>query len=129
MSVDTVLGARLAGFAGLVALVGTKIYAPSLPQGDHLPAVTYRLVDGTREQGMTADHGMAHPRFQVDCWAETYAAVKAIADQVRLALERWSDGTTAPVILDCFSAGERDLPEPEAGLQRISMDFVIWHRE
>lgn len=129
MSLDTVLGARLAGFPGLTDLVGTKVYAPSLPQGDQLPAVTYHLVDGTREQGMTGDHGMAHPRFQVDCWAETYAAVKAIADQVRLALERWSDGTTTPVILDSFSAGERDLPEPEAGLQRISMDFIIWHRE
>lgn len=126
---ETVLQTRLTGYAGLAALVGTRVYPIKLPQTPTMPAVSYQRIDGPRESGIASEHGMAHPRIQVDSWASTYGGAKAVAEQVRTALERWSDATTTPVVLDSFIEGDTDLYESEVELYRVSMDFVIWHRE
>ena len=97
-----------------------------------MPAVTYQRVDGDRESGMTAEHGMAHPRIQVDSWAATYAGVKAVATQVRGALQRYAGTVAGVTILDSFLERDTDLYEPGTGgvdYYRVSMDYLIWHRE
>ena len=127
--VETVLFTRLTTHAGLAALVSVRVYPMLLPQAPTMPAVTYQRIDGVRESGMTQEHGMAHPRIQVDSWASTYAGAKAVAGQVRAALQRWSDSSTTPEILDSFIEGDTDMQEPELKLFRCSMDFIIWHRE
>ena len=126
---ETVLQTRLSTYAGLTALVGTRVYPIKLPQEPAMPSVTYQRIDGPRESGMTQEHGMAHPRIQVDSWASTYGGAKAVAEQVRTALERWSNSGTTPEILDSFIEGDTDLYESEVELYRVSMDFLIWYRE
>ena len=126
---ETVLYTRLANYAGLTALVSTRVYPLRLPQNPTLPAVTFQRITGSREHGMTADHGMAHPTLQVDSWGETYASARAVAVQVRTALSRWSDATTDPVVLDVFASDERDMDEADVKLFRVSQDYQIWHRE
>jgi len=126
---ETVLQARLSTFAGLMPLVGPRVYPLRLPQTATMPAVTYQRIDGPRESGIAGEHGMAHPRIQVDSWALTYGGAKAVAEQVRAALQRWSDATTTPVVLDSFIGGEIDIYESDVELNRVSMDFIIWHRE
>jgi len=126
---ETVLQTRLTTFAGLTPLVGTRVYPLKLPQTPTMPSVTYQRIDGPRESGIAGEHGMAHPRIQVDSWASTYGGAKAVAEQVRAALQRWSDATTTPAILDSFIAGDVDIYESDVELNRVSMDFIIWHRE
>jgi len=126
---ETVLQTRLSTFAGFTALVGTRVYPLKLPQKPTMPAVTYQRIDGVRESGIANEHGMAHPRIQVDSWASSYGGAKAVAEQVRQALERWSDTTTTPVILDSFIDGDTDLYESDVELYRVSMDYIVWYRE
>ena len=120
---------RLTGYAGLTALIGSRVYPLKMPQKPTLPAVSYQRIDGPRESAIASDMGMAHPRMQVDCWASTYAGVKAVATQVRAALQRWSDAAASPVVLDSLLESDQDLYEAEVEIYRVSMDFIIWHRE
>lgn len=131
---ESVLYTRLTGFAGLAALVGARVYPLELPQAPTYPAVSYARVSGEREHGMTEDHGMAHPRIQVDSWATSYAGCLAVARQVRLALQRWADAATDPAVLDSFLDNEIDTIEDvisgsEQRIFRRMQDYFIWYRE
>jgi len=51
----------------LIALVGSRIYCPRLPENATLPAVSYFT------RGGTADYNVVHiasPSVQFDCWAD-----------------------------------------------------------
>ena len=81
---------------------------------------------------MGSDLSTASPRFQVSCWAETYLACKNVAEQVRLALQRWRGTVDGVVIQDSFLEGDTDLFEDESDLSgtfQVALDFVIHHRE
>lgn len=120
---------RLAAYEGLTALTSTRIYPLVLPQKPTYPTVTYQRMDGERESGMTAEHGMAHPHIQIDSWGKTYASAKAVATQVRGALQRWGDADASPAVLDCFLESDEDDYEPDTGVYRVRQDWLIWHRE
>jgi hypothetical protein len=126
---EEALYTRLSNYAGLSVLVGARIYPIKMPEAPTYPCVTYQRVDTVREHGMTADHGLTHPRMQVDSWAVTFAAAKAVGEQVRLALQRWDDVTSSPVVLDSFLDNTEDTFESGANIYRVRHDFIVWHRE
>jgi hypothetical protein len=107
----------LSGFAGLSALVSTRIYPLHMPQGATFPAVTYTRVSGARINNLDGEN-IQNPRYQVDCWAESYSAAKAVAAQVQLAFAAAS--FTSVLIAD------RDDRDDTAEIYRVSMDFSIW---
>ena len=126
---EQALQTRLTGFSGLSALVGTRIYPLILPQPPTLPAVTYQRISASRWSSIPGDDGVAEPRMQVDAWALTYGAAKLAAAQVRLALERWSDDASSPVVLDVFLETDQDIYEPDTDIYRVSADYRVVHRE
>jgi len=86
---DESLFSYLANYAGLVSLVSTRVYPFSMPDDATLPCVTFQRIDTPRELSHDSSgigNELAHPRFQFDAWAETYASAKAINDQIRAAL-------------------------------------------
>lgn len=88
-TVDEGLIAYLTNYAGLVSLISTRTYLMKIPQSATLPCLCVTRIDTPRElthdtSGATGT--LAHPRFQLDAWATTYASAKAINDQVRAAL-------------------------------------------
>jgi hypothetical protein len=128
--------ARLAGFAGLAALVGARIYPVLAPEAAAAPFVVYQRITGERIDSLSGPSGMATPRFQVDVYATSYAASRAIAEQVRLALDNFRGTQSYPGgsthIRFIALADERDLIEQDvkpAPLYRASMDFTIFHDE
>jgi len=126
---ETAIYTRLAAYEGLTALISTRIYPMILPQNPTYPAVTYQRTDGVRESGMTTEHGMAHPGIQIDSWDKTYAGAKAVATQVRGALQRWSSEAADPIVLDCFLESDGDNYEPDTGAYHVQQSWTIWHRE
>lgn len=130
---EQALYTRLSGFAGLTALVSTRIYPLVLPQNPTLPAVTYQRIDGLREEGIAGSHGLAHPRIQIDAWASSYTSAKAVAVQVRSALYRLGWTEDSVTVLDAFIEDDRDFYEPSVrdggSIFRTSQDYIIWHRE
>ena len=126
--VETVIVTRLLAYEGLAALVGTRVYPLLLPQSPTLPAVTYQRIDAPREERFGGDP-VAYPRFQIDSWAKTYAGAKAVATQVRGALQLWRTTATDPQIMDSDIESDEDLYEPDTGLYRVRADYIITHPE
>jgi hypothetical protein len=113
----------------IVAAITTRCYPSTLPQDPVYPLILYMRVTGPREHSLQGAVGMATPRFQVEAWAETYAAAKALAAAIRGALDNYR-GTAASVrIGSCLIIGEWDTYEPEVNCHRIIMDFSIIHDE
>ena len=125
MNVNAELFLQLTGYAGLAALVGTRIYRVTLPVDPTLPAVTFQRIDTPREYSHDGDSHLPHPRFQISCWATTQSVAEAVADQVRGALRGWhlAYGEAA------FVEDQADAYEPETGIYHIPLDATIWHHD
>jgi len=132
MIIEEVLYAYLTNCAGLTALVGDRIYPIILPQKISFPAVTYQRISGIREYSQSGPSGLAHPRFQFSCWAKKYQEAKAIAEQVRLALDGYKGMMGGPdgVRVDAvYIEDDHDIYDPETKIYHIALDVVIWHEE
>jgi hypothetical protein len=123
--IEETLFTRLSTFAGLAALVSTRIYPVIMPQGVTHPAVTYQKISAVRETAMGTDPGLVRTRFAINAWDTTYASVKAVINQVRLAMERWR----ATGIQDCFIETEIDLYDDAARIHYTAMDVILIHTE
>ena len=132
MIVEEALYHRLANFAGLAALVSTRIYPMRLPPAVTLPAVTYQRVSGVRVQSLGGPTGLASPRFQISVWASTYSAAKAVATQIRYALDGFQGNMGASPFINVGGItleNELELIDPDTQLFHIPSDFTIWHAE
>ena len=68
---------------------GTRVY-PSLPQGVTFPAIRYTRVSTTRTLALNANVGVTNATVQIDCFAQSYSAAKALADAVRVILHGYT---------------------------------------
>lgn len=132
-TVDEGLVEYLKGYAGLTALISTRVYLAPFPQGATLPLLTIQRIDTPRE--LTHDTAgatgtLAHPRFQFDAWALTYASAKGITDQVRAALNGHVGSTgTGVTIRGALVQNERPDYDAETALWRVMSDYTVWHEE
>jgi len=110
-------------------LVGDGIHPVHLPQGFRLPAVSYQRISGPRIRAHEGPSGLARPRIQVDCWAETYAAAKELARRVRQSVDGWRGESAGIRINDVSVVTEMDGYEPDTGIWRVQLDLIVWHEE
>lgn len=105
----------------LGTLVSSRAYPLVLPQKPTVPAITYQQISAVRVRNLPDGRaGKVRLRFQIDCWADTYTAVHALADSVKNLL----DAAATERVLD----NEFDLFDPEAGvngLWRVMQEYVI----
>jgi hypothetical protein len=132
-AVEEVLRTRLTGFSGLASLVSARVYPLAMPQNVTYPAITYQRVSTVRISAMGGDTGDVRARFQFDVYGATYASVRAVADQARLALQRWNT-TTGATICDIFLQNDLDMhdndpSESTVRLFRVMMDFLVLYEE
>lgn len=129
MSLESELYARLSGYSGLTALVSSRIYPNVAPQDVAYPYVAWRRVSAERPPGMGSDAGIVAVRIQLDAFATSYLGARAVAEQLRLALQRWRAPAASPEILDSFIVGDLDTFEPDPALHHAVIDASIWTRE
>jgi hypothetical protein len=121
--VEATLYSYLSTYAGLAALVSTRIYPMQLPQNVVLPACTYQKISGARTHSSSGTSILARPRVQIDTWATTYTDAKAVAAQVRLALDgHHGTGSAWASILD----NEIDDYDPVTTRYRVICDILLW---
>lgn len=128
MSIETGLYSKLAGTAGVAALVGTRIYPQVVPQEQDLPALAYQRISGAPRYTHSGDAGLTRARFQITCLAATYAGVKALAAVVRAALTgatgAWDDVTVGACLVENEADGWADgFLAPV-----VRLDCIIWYR-
>lgn len=113
----------------MVKAITTKCYPVKLPQSPTYPLILYTKISGMRDHVLSGASGRAHPRFQVEAWAETYSGAKTLADAIRNALDDYSGTASGTVIHSCLIDSERDVYESEIEKYRVIQDFFIWHEE
>ena len=112
-----------------VRAITTRCYAAELPQNPIFPLILFFRVTGASDVHLGGVSGIAHVRFQIEAWAETYAAAKSLANAIRVCLNGYR-GTSGTVRIGSFLIqSERDIYEPEAACHRVVMDYAIWHNE
>ncbi len=112
-----------------VKAITTRCYPSTLPQNPTYPLILYIRLFGSTDNHLNGSSGMASPSFQIEAWAETYAAAKALAAAIRGALNNYR-GTTGTVrIGSCLIQSERDVYESEISVHRIIQDYKILHDE
>jgi len=136
MSLDAALQAILTGDAGVAALVGTRVYAVTAPQGDTLPDITYQRIASEPVHART-EPGLIRAEVQVDCWAATLAAAAGVRDAVVAALSRYSGTAGSTVIQDALLMNDWEGHDTESvpvgatdtGVYRRTLEFAVWYEE
>lgn len=123
-SIEASLYSTLTTYAGLTALISTRVYAEEMPQGATLPCIVYRRISTPRVQAFGSAQTIvsSRPRFQFTCWAPAQGgALVAIGviGQVRAALQASSYAVTF--------ADERPLRDPDTDLHRRDLDAFVLH--
>lgn len=123
--------AKLLAASGVRALVANRVWPGVMPQGSPLPAVVVNLISGAPEYTDDGQTPIASARVQMDGWALTFDAAKAVGRAVKAELSGFA-GTQGGVTFHFVMIdAERDDREDGAGAAqyrfRTSIDFIIWH--
>jgi hypothetical protein len=86
MDMEAALRARLLAAGPVTALVGQRVTWVERPQAAALPAITLQNVTDERTQNFSGFDDLQPGYVQVDVWALTYAAAKAVKEVVIAAL-------------------------------------------
>lgn len=86
MTIDEALMAYLKAYSGLVALVDTRIHFDERPQGSALPAAVIIDVSNAIQYDHNGPIDVEQPNKQFTAYAVTRAGARAVADQLRAAL-------------------------------------------
>jgi hypothetical protein len=112
----------LSGASGITTLTSTRIYPVILPQTPTYPAISYQRISNTGQQGSTA---LRETRYQINCWAATYAAAQNLATAVKTALEEYTATATSPRIKMSLVVNEIDDYDDEADVYRVIVDMIL----
>lgn len=128
-NIEEALFARLSTFAGLTALIGTKIFPLRAPDDFSAPFVIYQKITGKREQSHEGDSSLVHPRIQYSCWGINYGSAKLVSRQVVKALHAFKGVVSGVDIQFVEVDSEVDTFDEDTKLYRVLVDVIVWHRE
>lgn len=127
IDVEDVARDILAADPTVVGLVpATRIHLAPMPTDTAFPAISVQEISETTDYTHEGPALVKH-RVQIDAWAKTKPAAKAVAVAVRNAIHAYA-GSEANA-LDFQSAGRRSLYELDTKLYRISSDFFAWSQD
>jgi hypothetical protein len=132
MAIEEHIFQRLSGYAGLTALVSTRIYPGMLPETPTYPALTYEITNTDRESAMGSDPGIAHGRLSIMTYGTTYKSARDVKEQVRSALQRYRATLDGTQIMDTFVEDDRDEPPDLINgviVRTRVVEFTVHYRE
>lgn len=119
MSVETNI------FDTLKGLVSNRCYPVKAPDNPVAPYIVYSIVTRTHENSLKGPSNLSRARVQIDCHAETYAAVKSLAGQIRAAM---TASSFKPILLLDMDWMENDATV-STYLYRVTLEYAIWANE
>lgn len=132
-SPEAAIRSVLVADADVARLLGTRIYPVIAPASAAAPFATYRRSAVQRQQTLTGPSDVTTVILALDLYAESYEAVRDLADRCRRALDGW--GGTSPesvvvhhVSLDNEADGFAQLAGGEAPpLYSVSQTYsILW---
>ena len=122
MTVEQEIYDGLFAHTGLAALVSSRIYEDTFPQGTAMPCVTYQLISEPTEQVVTGKVVGASPRYQITAWSDDRSEADTVAAQIKLAAVSLIGRDS---FKDATIAGGRKRPQPDAGLFARDVDAIL----
>ena len=130
MSTAKVVYARLTTFAGTAAALGIRIFPNQANQGTTYPYVVYEEFDGERFPTMGSDGDLVREPVRVNLWHNDYDVGRALANQVRLALQRFRGTAGGVTVDDIFTVpGSPVTFDDLARAWNFQRDFEVIYRE
>lgn len=128
---------RLLDNATVEGLLGVRLYGGVAPQDAELPYAVFTVISDVPWHHMEAASRLARARIQLDCYAESYAAVKALAKACREAVDGLdrevtvgSDTNALTIMLEMQADGDNERAAgAELGPYRVIQDYVVLHDE
>lgn len=77
----------LKAYAGLTALISTRLFPDEIPQGTTLPAVFYINISDVKSHTLTGQLALESPMIQYTVYASTKPSARAVANQIKAALK------------------------------------------
>lgn len=115
MEIEVAITKHLLAYAGLTALVGTRVYQHgSVPENATCPYVSMFLVSGSDEQCLAENPSYYEDTFQFTSAGATRESANNVAKQVKAALKGYSGvmgGTGGVTVQTVLQDGKKDAIE------------------
>jgi hypothetical protein len=135
-SPEAAIRSALVADADVANLLGTRIFPVIAPASAAVPFATYRRSAVQRSQSLSGPTGVTTVILALDLYAESYEAVRDLADKCRLALDGYGGTSPESVIventsLDNEADGFAQLAGGEAPpLYSVSQTYsVLWQEK
>ena len=129
MNIEQCISHYLEASTGIHDLIADRIYPVKMPQNPTLPALTYRVISGMEHHNID----VAYPRFQFNCWGESYSDAKALSVEVKEAFQRLKSpigSTSGKHIVQGVVLGEIDMTyDMDTALYGIFVDVRLIYRK
>lgn len=113
----------------LASVASGKRYWGRAPQKTTRPYIVLTRIGGQPNYHMRGRSGFVSSRVQMDCYADKYSDVTALATSAKALVSGYAGGT----IQGIFVESERSLPAADAGevssVFRTSIDITVLHGE
>lgn len=132
LALETALFDYLSGDGGVAALVGDRIYPMRLPEGAHIPAISWHRVDANRTytfDPFEETDAWVQARVQFNCWAYTPEESMTIGEAVLMALSGFDGDMSGQLIGSSFAVNEFDTYEGTTKFHRRILDFLISYED
>lgn len=112
-----------------VAAITTRCYPGHIPQSPVYPLIIYYRISGLPDNILSGPPTKEYSRFQIEAWATTYAAAKALAKAIVAALNAQTYASGTVEIRSIRKQSERDEYEDAVSCHRVILDFTLWGNE
>jgi hypothetical protein len=132
MTPEKVIVALLEADAGVVALVGSRIFPSATTQGQALPAIFYDVIADVPQPTLSASAGenVYVARVQLACVGATYTASRELGSAVRDACHlKHGVYAGAKVVSSVLALRGPDFANDAQGVFVNQMDFSITYQE
>lgn len=126
MSFEAALKTHLQDDATINGIVSERIHPVMVPERSPVPAITYTVIYGEPQNAVDGFTGaLTRYTVQIDCWAETFATARRLAEAVR---DRMNEAAAS------FRSVVREYPalddyEADTKRYRRSVGVSCWHSE
>ena len=119
----------LTALSGLTALISSRLYPVTIPQGAEYPCVRLRREDDGGFSDFDGQGATITTRLDVDCMADDVESALAIAKEVRDALKSFTGSLGTRRVVRATLSAEFDSYEPElsGGKYRAAQAWTLWH--
>lgn len=120
---------KLLATGAVTALVSTRIYFTDAPEPPTVPYVTLYRIDAPRVHSLTGPSGLAAARIQVDVYAKSATAARAIGKAIRESIDGFRGLQSGVNVQGVLLLDEMDGYSESPELRRVTQDYRVWYNE